>query len=198
MIEISSISLRAAAINSVYFGTFLSNIYINNVNKIGHKSLKRSVSVYYDSLRINILTQNKIRIKIAGWACSGSLITSIMLSINYLSLFLYLSMLPLYMRKQILSKFFILCQVSDAFEVNKSVNKPPIPQELLNKSEIKSLLSLVKSIIVVQYLRVSLLHRKKSFIIKYSIICFFISFTKYSQDFTKNVCIISLIPSTKI
>lgn len=108
IIDIISINFNAAhtRFNLLCYLTAYLNIFINKNIIICHRFANNFVNFYGLILRINILKQKNINIS-TGCGASVFLITSIILSINNCAFSLYLSFLPAYSIKHILSNDFI-------------------------------------------------------------------------------------------
>lgn len=108
IIVIISINFKAAhtRFNLLCYLIGSLKIFINKNIIICHKFANSLVSFYGLILRMRILKQKKIKIK-TGWGASVFFITSIILSISSWAFSLYLSFLPAYKIKQILSKDLI-------------------------------------------------------------------------------------------
>ena len=86
---------------------FFVNNCMSRVSSMGHMFLKRSVSCSVERRRMSILTQNSTSMSRAGCTLS-LLITSDILSMRFHSFYVYLSLSPLKITKQIRSKLLIL------------------------------------------------------------------------------------------
>lgn len=131
---------------------------MSRVIKLGQNALNILFNEFSESRMKRILTQNKINTNNAGDE-SSDFITSFKDSKTTRSLFSYLSTLPLKIKKQTLSKFFIFTLVDSALRVKM----PSKRFSLERSSPSKSWFSVQQSIIYFQLLMVFLVHLKKSY-----------------------------------